>query len=159
MPLLEIRDLVTVFQTPAGRVPAVDGVSLAIERGTTLGLVGESGCGKSVTAMSVLGLVAAPGRIILRHLLPNALAPVMVPITFGIAAAILTESGLSFLGFGQPPPSASWGSLLNDARSNLKMWWLVAFPGAAIFLTVLAFNLVGEGLQQATDPRLREARK
>jgi len=63
MPLLEIRDLVTVFQTPAGRVPAVDGVSLAIERGTTLGLVGESGCGKSVTAMSVLGLVAAPGRI------------------------------------------------------------------------------------------------
>jgi peptide/nickel transport system permease protein len=110
-----------------------------------------------VTAARSAG--AGPGRIIIRHLLPNALAPVMVPITFGIAAAILTESGLSFLGFGQPPPSASWGSLLNDARSNLKMWWLVAFPGAAIFLTVLAFNLVGEGLQQATDPRLREARK
>jgi peptide/nickel transport system permease protein len=110
-----------------------------------------------VTAARAVG--AGPGRIILRHLLPNALAPVMVPITFGIAAAILTESGLSFLGFGQPPPSASWGSLLNDARSNLKMWWLVLFPGTAIFLTVLAFNLVGEGLQKATDPRLREARK
>ena len=110
-----------------------------------------------VTAARAVG--ASPGRIILRHLLPNALAPVMVPITFGIAAAILTESGLSFLGFGQPPPSASWGSLLNDARSNLKMWLLVFFPGAAIFLTVLAFNLVGEGLQKATDPRLREARK
>jgi len=110
-----------------------------------------------VTAARAVG--AGPGRIILRHVLPNALAPVMVPITFGIAAAILTESGLSFLGFGQPPPSASWGSLLNDARSNLKMWWLVVFPGLGIFLTVLAYNLVGEGLQEATDPRLREARK
>ena len=110
-----------------------------------------------VTAARAIG--ARPGRIILRHVLPNALAPVVVPITFGIAAAILTESGLSFLGFGQPPPSASWGSLLNDARSNLRMWWLVFFPGTAIFLTVLAFNLVGEGLQKATDPRLREAKK
>jgi peptide/nickel transport system permease protein len=115
------------------------------------------GSSEFVTAARALG--AGPSRIILRHILPNALAPVMVPITFGIAAAILTESGLSFLGFGQPPPSASWGSLLNDARSNLTMWWLVLFPGTAIFLTVLAFNLVGEGLQKATDPRLREARK
>ena len=63
MPLLEIQDLVTAFHTPAGRVTAVDGISLSIERGMTLGLVGESGCGKSVTAMSVLGLVAAPGRV------------------------------------------------------------------------------------------------
>ena len=102
---------------------------------------------------------AGPVRIMLRHILPNAHAPVLVPITFGIAAAILTESGLSFLGFGPPPPTASWGSLLNDARANLSMWWLVFFPGLAIFLTVLAFNLVGEGLQKATDPRLREARK
>lgn len=110
-----------------------------------------------VTAARALG--AGPPRIIFRHVLPNALAPVMVPITFGIAAAILTESSLSFLGFGQPPPSASWGGLLNDARSNLTMWWLVLYPGTAIFLAVLAFNLVGEGLQKATDPRLREARK
>jgi len=102
---------------------------------------------------------AGPLRIMLRHILPNALAPVLVPITFGIASAILTESSLSFLGFGPPPPTASWGSLLNDARSNLAMWWLVVFPGLAIFLTVLAYNLVGEGLQEATDPRLREARK
>ncbi|MFM8290838.1 MAG: ABC transporter permease [Planctomycetia bacterium] len=102
---------------------------------------------------------AGPGRIMLRHILPNALAPVLVPITFGIAAAILTESSLSFLGFGPPPPTASWGSILNDARSNLTMWWLVVFPGLAIFLTVLAYNLVGEGLQESTDPRLREARK
>jgi len=102
---------------------------------------------------------AGPLRIMLRHILPNALAPVLVPITFGIASAILTESSLSFLGFGPPPPTASWGSILNDARSNLTMWWLVVFPGLAIFLTVLAYNLVGEGLQEATDPRLREARK
>jgi peptide/nickel transport system permease protein len=102
---------------------------------------------------------AGPVRIMLRHILPNALAPVLVPITFGIAAAILTESSLSFLGFGPPPPTASWGSILNDARSNLTMWWLVVFPGLAIFLTVLAYNLVGEGLQESTDPRLREARK
>jgi peptide/nickel transport system permease protein len=102
---------------------------------------------------------AGPLRIMLRHMLPNALAPVLVPITFGIASAILTESGLSFLGFGPPPPTASWGSILTDARSNLAMWWLVVFPGTAIFLTVLAYNLIGEGLQEATDPRLREARK
>ena len=102
---------------------------------------------------------AGPVRIMLRHILPNALAPILVPITFGIAAAILMESSLSFLGFGPPPPAASWGSLLNSARSNLAMWWLVVFPGTAIFLTVLAYNLIGEGLQEATDPRLREARK
>ena len=102
---------------------------------------------------------AGPVRIMLRHILPNALAPILVPITFGIAAAILMESSLSFLGFGPPPPAASWGALLNDARSNLSMWWLVVFPGTAIFLTVLAYNLIGEGLQEATDPRLREARK
>jgi peptide/nickel transport system permease protein len=102
---------------------------------------------------------AGPVRIMLRHILPNALAPILVPITFGIASAILLESSLSFLGFGPPPPSASWGAILNDARSNLAMWWLVVFPGTAIFLTVLAYNLIGEGLQEATDPRLREARK
>ncbi len=102
---------------------------------------------------------AGPVRIILRHVLPNALAPVLVPITFGIASAILTEGSLSFLGFGPPPPTASWGSVLNAARSNLSMWWLVVFPGLGIFLTVLAYNLVGEALQEVTDPRLREARK
>jgi peptide/nickel transport system permease protein len=102
---------------------------------------------------------AGPVRIMLRHILPNALAPVLVPITFGIAAAILVESSLSFLGFGPPPPTASWGAVLNEARGNLAMWWLVVFPGVAIFLTVLAYNLIGEGLQEATDPRLREARK
>lgn len=98
-------------------------------------------------------------RIIIRHILPNALAPVLVPMTFGIASAILTESSLSFLGFGAPPPNPSWGTVLNSARSNMSMWWLVVFPGAAIFTAVLSYNLIGEGLQEAIDPRLRDAGK
>jgi peptide/nickel transport system permease protein len=101
---------------------------------------------------------AGHARIMFRHILRNALAPVLVPITFGIAAAILIESGLSFLGFGASPPNPSWGTLLKSGRTAIQqMWWLVAFPGAAIFLTVLAYNLIGEGLQEATDPRLRQA--
>ena len=96
-------------------------------------------------------------RIIFRYILPNSLAPVLVPITFGIAAAILIESGLSFLGFGAPPPNPSWGTLLNMGRQNLQMWWLIFFPGMAIFMAVLAYNLIGEGLQEASDPRLRDA--
>jgi peptide/nickel transport system permease protein len=95
-------------------------------------------------------------RIIFRYILPNALAPVLVPITFGIAAAILIESSLSFLGFGAPPPNPSWGALLSAGRTNYQLWWLILFPGLGIFFTVLAYNLVGEGLQEATDPRLRE---
>jgi peptide/nickel transport system permease protein len=110
-----------------------------------------------VLAAQTLG--AGPLRIIFRHILPNALAPVLVPISFGIASAILIESGLSFLGFGPPPPHPSWGTLLNAGRTNLAMWWLILFPGGAIFLTVLAYNLIGEAVQEATDPRLREAGK
>ena len=108
-----------------------------------------------VAAAQAMG--AGHWRIMFRHILRNALAPVLVPITFGIATAILIESGLSFLGFGAPPPNPSWGNLLNAGRSNLQMWWLIVFPGAAIFLTVLAYNLIGEGMQEATDPRLRQA--
>ena len=97
-------------------------------------------------------------RIIFRHLLPNALAPVLVSATFGIAGAILVESGLSFLGFGVPPPTASWGELLNQSQRlvSVGVWWLVLFPGGAVFITVTCFNLVGEGLRDAIDPRLRQ---
>ncbi|MBI3464728.1 MAG: ABC transporter permease [Planctomycetes bacterium] len=108
-----------------------------------------------VVAARAIGI--RPLRIIFRYILPNALAPVLVPITFGIASAILIESGLSFLGFGAPPPNPSWGTLLNAGRTNLQLWWLIVFPGTAIFLAVLAYNLVGEGLQESTDPRLRDA--
>ncbi|MDO4575281.1 MAG: ABC transporter permease [Planctomycetia bacterium] len=94
-------------------------------------------------------------RIIFRHILPNALAPIVVPISFGIAVAILIETGLSFLGIGASVSSASWGRVLSEGRANLSMWWLTFFPGMTIFLTVLAYNLIGEALQEATDPRLR----
>ncbi|MBX7166227.1 MAG: ABC transporter permease [Pirellulales bacterium] len=106
-----------------------------------------------VTAARAIGV--GEMRIMFRYILPNALAPVLVPITFGIAGAILIESSLSFLGFGAPPPNPSWGTLLNYGRTNLQHWWLIVFPGTAIFLAVLAYNLIGEGLQEATDPRLR----
>ena len=96
-------------------------------------------------------------RVIFRHLLPNALAPVLVSATFGIAGAILTETALSFLGFGVPPPTASWGEILSQSKRYVdSAWWLVTFPGLAIFVTVTAFNLVGEGLRDAMDPRLRQ---
>jgi peptide/nickel transport system permease protein len=97
-------------------------------------------------------------RIIFRHVLPNGMAPVWVSATFGVAGAILTESALSFLGFGAPPPTPTWGELLSQSQYYLHRgaWWLVVFPGFAIFLTVTAFNLVGEGLRDAMDPRLRQ---
>jgi len=108
-----------------------------------------------VSAARAMG--AGQTRIIFSHILRNALAPVLVPITFGIAAAILIESALSFLGFGAPPPNPSWGTVLAAGRATIQQtWWLIVFPGAAIFLTVLAYNLIGEGLQEATDPRLRQ---
>ncbi len=108
-----------------------------------------------VSAARAMG--ASSTRVMFTHILRNALAPVLVPITFGIADAILIESGLSFLGFGASPPNPSWGTLLSAGRNSIEQtWWLIVFPGAAIFLTVLAYNLIGEGLQEATDPRLRQ---
>jgi peptide/nickel transport system permease protein len=93
-------------------------------------------------------------RIILRHLLPNALAPVLVSSSFGVAWAILTESALSFLGLGVALPTASWGSILAVAQEYIDFaWWLALFPGLAIFTTVAAFNLIGDRLRDVFDPR------
>jgi peptide/nickel transport system permease protein len=95
-------------------------------------------------------------RIILRHLIPNVLAPVIVAATLGIGNTIVLEAGLSFLGMGVQPPTPSWGTLVADGRQNLiGAWWVATFPGLAIVVTVLAFNLVGDGLRDALDPRLR----
>ena len=95
-------------------------------------------------------------RIILRHLIPNVLAPVIVAATLGIGNTIVLEAGLSFLGMGVQPPTPSWGTLVADGRQNLiGAWWVATFPGLAIVITVLAFNLVGDGLRDALDPRLR----
>jgi peptide/nickel transport system permease protein len=96
-------------------------------------------------------------RIIWRHILPNAMAPVLVAMTLGIPAAILTESGLSFLGLGVQPPYATWGNILNEGKDAIEIaWWLSLYPGLAILLTVLAYNLLGEGIRDALDPRLRQ---
>ena len=95
-------------------------------------------------------------RIILRHILPNAMAPVLVSATFGIAGAILTESALSFLGFGIQVPTPSWGGILSSGRDSLiRAPFLIVFPGIAIFITITAYNLVGEAFRDASDPRLR----
>ncbi len=94
-------------------------------------------------------------RTIFRHILPNSIAPVMVSVVFGIAGAILTESTLSFLGLGSAT-SFSWGAILSVARGATYAWWLALFPGFAIFLTVTTYNLVGDGLRDALDPRLKQ---
>lgn len=106
-----------------------------------------------VQAGKSLGLTEA--RIIFRHALPNSIAPAFIAIAFGIAGAILIESGLSFLGIGVAADTVTWGSLLSAARENFNAWWLVLFPGCAIFLTVTMYNLIGEGLRDALDPRLK----
>ncbi len=95
-------------------------------------------------------------KIILKHALPNGLAPALVAIAFGIASAILTESSLSFLGIGVPSGIVTWGALVNEGRANYSAWWLVIFPGMAIFITVTAYNLIGEGLRDAMDPKLKK---
>lgn len=107
-----------------------------------------------VVAAVVAG--ASDRRVVLRHLLPNALTPVLVSASFGIAGAILAEAGLSFLGFGVPPSTPSWGSMLSQAQRFMDIgWWLTLVPGSAIFTTILAYNLVGEALRDAIDPNLK----
>jgi peptide/nickel transport system permease protein len=108
-----------------------------------------------VTAARALG--AGDTRLILRHMLPNALTPVMVSATLGVAGAILTESALSFLGLGVQPPTPSWGNILTAGKDNIEIaWWLSVFPGLAILFTVMSYNLLGEGIREAIDPRMKE---
>jgi peptide/nickel transport system permease protein len=108
-----------------------------------------------VTAARALGV--SDLRIIFRHMVPNAVAPVLVSATIGIAGAILTEAGLSFLGFGVPPPHATWGNILSDGKNYLfDAPWLTYIPGCAILVVVLSFNLFGEGLRDILNPKLKE---
>jgi len=102
---------------------------------------------------------ASAARVVFRHILPNALAPVLVAMTLGIPAAILMESGLSFLGLGVQPPHATWGNILTEGKDSLEIaWWMTVYPGLAILITVLSYNLLGEGIRDALDPRLRQTR-
>jgi peptide/nickel transport system permease protein len=108
-----------------------------------------------VTAARALGV--NDWRIIFRHMIPNAVAPVLVSATIGIATAILTEAGLSFLGFGVPPPHATWGNILSDGKRFIfDAPWLTFVPGLVILIVVLSFNLFGEGLRDILNPKLRE---
>lgn len=108
-----------------------------------------------ISAAKVMG--AKDSRIILRHLIPNAIGPVLVSATLGIGGAILIESALSFLGIGVQPPTPSWGNILMDGRSTLGVaWWLTVFPGLFILFTVLSYNILGEALRDILEPRLKE---
>jgi peptide/nickel transport system permease protein len=107
---------------------------------------------------SAIALGVKDGKVMFKHILPNALAPVIVSVVLGIAGAILVESSLSFLGIGVPAELVTWGSILQEASTTTFAWWLAVFPGFAIFITVLAYYLVGEGLREVLDPRLRGLR-
>ena len=107
-----------------------------------------------VLAARVIG--ASDLRIIFIHILPNAMASILVAATLGVAGAILTESALSFLGIGVQPPTPSWGNILTAGKDNIDIaWWLSLYPGLAILITVLGYNLLGEGIRDSLDPRLR----
>lgn len=96
-------------------------------------------------------------RIIFRHIIPNSLAPVIVQGTLGVASAILSTAGLSFIGLGIQPPAPEWGSMLSGGRQYLRYaWWVTTFPGVAIMITILSLNLLGDGLRDALDPRLKQ---
>jgi peptide/nickel transport system permease protein len=125
-------------------------VFVRISRGATL----DAATNDYVEAARALGNPA--WRVAFRHILPNIVPPVMVQATLAVAGAIIAEASLSFLGLGQQPPAPSWGSMLNSAQRFLTQApWLAVFPGAAIFLAVLSFNLVGDGLRDALDPRAK----
>jgi peptide/nickel transport system permease protein len=125
-------------------------IFMRVARGATL----DAATNDYVEAARALG--NPPWRVAVRHVLPNIVPPVMVQATLAIAAAIIAEASLSFLGLGQQPPAPSWGSMLNAAQRFLTQApWLAVFPGLAIFLAVLSFNLVGDGLRDALDPRAR----
>jgi peptide/nickel transport system permease protein len=106
-----------------------------------------------ITAARALG--ASPTRVLRRHVLPNAIGPAIVAAAFGVASIILAEAAVDFLRVGSPDTMASWGEALGQARQNVDAWWLIAFPGSALFVTLVSLNLVGEAARSALDPRLR----
>jgi peptide/nickel transport system permease protein len=108
-----------------------------------------------ISAARSLG--ASQWRILLRHVLPNSLAPIIVQTTLGLGTAVVETAALGFLGLGQQPPYPEWGKMLAESQRFLLSgsWWALVFPGLAIVLTVLGFNLLGDGLRDALDPRLR----
>ena len=180
-PILSVRELKTYFFPDEGTVRAVDGASFDVYPRKTLGIVGESGCGKSVTAKSILRIVERPGRIvggsillrrlsgnggpaelagcnqmriILTHLVPSFLSHIIAATTLAIPAMIISETSLSFLGLGLRPPAISWGVLLQQAQNVQALAispWLL-IPSIPVTIVILAFNFMGDGLRDAADP-------
>ena len=144
--------LVALFEPSLGLIVLVIGltqwpVTARLVRGEVLSLKSRD----FVTAARVLGI--SESRILLRHIIPNALPPVLVVAALGVGHAILLEAGLSFLGIGVQAPTASWGGMVSDGRNYLlDAWWLSTFPGLAIVLVVTGFNLLGDGLRDRLDP-------
>lgn len=113
----------------------------------------------SVFVEALQAVNAGSARIVFMHILPNTTSPIIVRATLGMGYIIMTAAVLGFLGMGEPPPTPTWGGAIAESREHLPFaWWLVTFPGAAIFLAVLGFNLLGDGLRDVIDPRLRRSR-
>ena len=155
-PFLILAIALAAFLGPAlSNAMIAIGVSAApifvrVARGATM----DAATNEYVEAARALG--NPPWRVAIRHVLPNIVPPVLVQASLAIAAAIIAEASLSFLGLGQQPPAPSWGSMLNSAQRFLTQApWLAIFPGLAIFLAVISFNLIGDGLRDALDPRRR----
>jgi peptide/nickel transport system permease protein len=111
---------------------------------------------EEVFVEAAIGIGSRPQRIILRHILPNILGPIVVVATLGVAGAIISGAALSFLGLGATPPTPEWGLMLRDGRNYLRVaWWITSFPGLAIMVTVLSINLLGDGLRDALDPHMQ----
>lgn len=134
---------VAIFFVPVyARV--VRGVTLSVKENTYI--------------LAAVSLGAGHVRIVLRHILPNVLAPIIVLLSLNLGLAIVSAAGLNFIGLGAKPPTPEWGLMLSAGRGYLRNeWWLATFPGLAIFFTVLGFNLIGDGLQDAFDPRMRKS--
>lgn len=164
--LIEVLESIPTFLLILSIVAIVEKPSIFIVM-TIIGLTGWTGIARymraellRVRSLEYIEASQALGfpewRIIVRHAVPNALTPVLISVSFGIASAILTESSLSFLGIGVPPEQVTWGSMLTLARGFPQAWWIAIFPGFAIFITVTIFNLIGDGLTDALDPRLKQ---
>lgn len=153
--LVLLITIVALFQPSIFLVIAVLGLTQwpfisRVVRGEVLALK------KREFVLAAMALGYSRRRILVKHVLPNALAPVIVAATLGLGNTIVLEAGLSFLGLGIQPPDPSWGNMVDDGQGQLlRAWWISTFPGLAIVITVLAFNVVGDGLRDALDPRLR----
>jgi peptide/nickel transport system permease protein len=154
-PVLLLITLAAIFQPDTGALVLIlaTGTWMTISRLTRAEILGLNQR-EFILAARAIGL--GPFRVFWRHLLPNALTPVLIQTTLLIGQIILVESSLSFLGLGVQPPTATWGNMVADGQSSLSFaWWIATFPGAAISLAVIAFNLLGDGLRDVLDPRTR----